>query len=360
MRAILLQGARTLLAIVLVYAMLIALALVIYPRPSTSGAVDTAMATRTVFETQAKYLILNRSALRRPGKRVIFIGASNTAAGFPVDQVQPQVRGAIVNNLAVNGSNLTQIRQAFELARMAIAPADRRRTIYVVGLWYGLFVDDAVKWPHPNGSDAETEIDTERYRYGFYRRTLHGPVEVVPDDRINVATLGIYPLIVFEKSMRIITQPVRSRFLGAQPNRTDAERNAYLATPQDKKEKADFWIQSFAGTQISQRQFAALNAIIEAARADHSMVLLVDLPIPAWHSAALPYDARYAGMMKAFLARYHADPGISYVDMRNMRDDTWFSDEVHPKPRIIPLWIAQVTGSINAAVHRLANGEAPS
>ncbi len=52
----------------------------------------------------------------KPATRVILLGASNTEAGFPVSMVQRGVPHAVVNDMALSGSNLTQIHQAFELA----------------------------------------------------------------------------------------------------------------------------------------------------------------------------------------------------------------------------------------------------
>lgn len=354
MRAIALQSARTALALLLVYIALIGLSLLLYPRSTIWQAVDTARAGETVYETQAKYLIFSRSPLRTPGERVVFLGASNTGVGFPVAMVQRALRGAHVNNLAMNGANGTQIREAFDLARIAIPPASRARTVYVVGLWYGLFVADAIKWPHPAGQRTETEIDNQRYRYGFYYRTPAGPVEVIPDTYFGQASLAIYPLVVFEKVARVLSAPIRQRFLGAQPDRTAAERNAYVPTANDKRDKVRFWHESFAGTTIAGEQFAALQGIIDQAKADGSAVMLVDLPIPTWHAAAVPYDRRYAAMMQAFVVAQRGNPSVSYLSLRDMDDDSWFSDEVHPKPRIVTHWIARIAPALDAAVARLA------
>jgi hypothetical protein len=261
---------------------------------------------------------------------------------------------------AVSGSNVTQIREAFDLTRSAIKPQDRAHTVYVIGLWYGVFVADAAHWTHVAGQPVQTAVDTELYRYDFYRRESQGPMPVVPERLMPAATIAIYPVIALEKLVRIVTEPVRSRFLGAQPSRTDSERNAYVASAQDKRDQTAYWMASFPDNHIDNGQFAALESLVNAARADHSPVIVVNLPIPAWHSAAVRYDADYLKAVNAFIAQHADDPLFASVDMRDMNNDSWFSDEVHPKPRVVPLWVSRIAQPVQNFVARVdASAQAP-
>lgn len=354
MRTLFVHSVRLLFACIVLYAVLILISLAIFPLPAKQHAFDTASAPRTVFETQQKYLVLNREALRAEGTRVVFLGASNTVAGFPVPLVQSQLPDASINSAALNGSNITQIHEAFELTRNAIEPRSRPQTIYVIGLWYGLFADDAVRWPHAPNAPMETSVDTEMYRYGLYRKTAAGPEPVVPERLIPAARIAIYPVITLEKLVRAATGPMRERFLGAHPtDRTDGDRNAYVATATDMKTEMDYWIQSFPDRRLSARQFDELRAMVDEARADGSPVVIANLPIPAWHSATMHYDADYAARIDAFVASYRNDPLVASIDMRDMNDDTWFTDEVHPKPKIVPLWIRRISEPLNRFVARV-------
>ncbi|WP_322050903.1 hypothetical protein [Paraburkholderia bannensis] len=360
MRILLTSGLRLVAACLVLYAVLIAVALLAFPPPGRGVAFDTATAPSTVFETEAKYLVLNRHVLGTPGTRVVLLGASNTVGGFPVKLTQAALPGASVVSAAVSGSNVTQIHEAFELTRSAIGPADRARTVYVIGLWYGVFVGDATHWTHAAGQPVQTAVDTELYRYDFYRREPHGPMPVVPERLLPAATVAIYPVIALEKLVRVVTEPVRSAFLGAQPGRTDSERNAYVASASDKRDQTAYWLASFPDNRIDMSQFAALEALVNEARADRSPVVVVNLPIPAWHSAAVRYDADYLKQVDAFIARHADDPLFASVDMRDMNNDTWFSDEVHPKPRVVPLWVRRIAAPVGNFVARVdARAEAP-
>ncbi|WP_321884389.1 hypothetical protein [Paraburkholderia bannensis] len=353
MKILLSAGLRLFVMCLALYALLVAITLVLFPLPGRSAPFDTASAGATVFQTEAKYFVMNRAAIGTPGKHVVFLGASNTVGGFPVALTQAQLPDAVVSNAALSGSNLTQIHEAFQLTRRAIKPADRAHTVYVIGLWYGLFVNDRLHWPHVQGQPQQTAIDTELYRYDFYRRAAGGPVAVLPEKLIPFATIAIYPVIALEKIVRVVTGPVREAWLGAQPGRTDQQRDEYVASAQDMHDETAYWHTFFPSGAVDAQQFAVLDALVTQARADGSAVVLVNLPIPAWHSAAVSYDGDYQTRLHALIARHAGDPLVSTVSMRDMNTDSWFCDEVHPKPHIIPLWVSRIAAPVNAVVARV-------
>lgn len=353
MRILLTAGLRLAAACLVLYALLIAVCLIAFPPPGRDAAFDTASARATVFETEAKYLVMNRAAFGTPGTRVVFLGASNTVGGFPVPLTQAALPDALVANAALSGSNMTEIHEAFQLTRRAIKPADREHTIYVIGLWYGLFVGDAQHWPHVAGQHMQTAVDTELYRYDLYRREPHGPTPVVPEHLIPVATIAIYPVMALEKLVREVTEPVRTAFLGAQPGRTEGEREAYVATAADKDEELAYWRSFFPTDEVDAHQFAVLDSLLQEARADGSAVILVNLPIPAWHSKAVRYDADYMHKLNALVARHREDSLFTSISMRDMNDDALFCDEVHPKPHVVPLWVNRIAAPVRTVVARV-------
>jgi phospholipase/lecithinase/hemolysin len=45
---------------------------------------------------------------------------------------------------------------------------------------------------------------------------------------------------------------------------------------------------------------------------------------------------------KTLLSGLQGKPGFTYLEMAEQNDDLDFSDEVHPKPRVTPLWATQI------------------
>ena len=97
-------------------------------------------------------------------------------AGFRPARLQQLVPQATVHNLAIGGANMTEVRQMVDLVLEVQSPAAQRRNLFVIGAWYGLFADDRARWYTPDRHPGDTDLDIERYRYGFYRRTADGPV----------------------------------------------------------------------------------------------------------------------------------------------------------------------------------------
>ena len=125
--------------------------------------------------TEPKY-VLNRAALRSPNEKIVFLGASNVGIGFKPQFIQPFLSSAVIHNLAIGGSNVTQLAQVHELIDEVQNAVARRHTIYVIGIWQGLFVANEMRWFTQDRVGGDTDLDIERYRYGFWRRSAAGPI----------------------------------------------------------------------------------------------------------------------------------------------------------------------------------------
>jgi hypothetical protein len=343
MRAILKQVLYLSIALVGIYAVLLALSYALVPSVSGRGGLDSSLAEDSIFTTDPKYVFLNRAAVRPDASRIVFVGASNTAVGFKQPEVQQLVPSSEVDNLSVGGSNMTQVAQIVDLVQELQDSAARRRTTFVIGMWYGMFVQDSFRWGTPDRHAGDTDIDIERYRYGFYRRTDAGPRQVVPPDGLPLGVMLIHPYLVLDELSRVASKDFRDRLLGKPPRRTDAERNATIVSEADRVVALGYWRQQMhSDGPMSEEQFLVLHDLVERILAQGSKAVLVDLPIPHWHAERSPFYANYLTRKKTLLSGLQGKPGFTYLEMADQNDDLDFSDEVHPKPRVTPLWATQV------------------
>jgi hypothetical protein len=343
MRAILKQVLYLSIALVGMYAVLLALSYALVPTMSGRAGLDSGLAADSIFTTEPKYVFLNRAAVKPDASRIIFVGASNTVVGFKQREVQQLVPSSEVDNLSVGGSNMTQVAQIVELVQDLQEFAARRRTTFVIGMWYGMFVQDGVRWATPDRHQGDTDIDIERYRYGFYRRSDTGPQPILPASELSLGVMLIHPYLVFDELSRRASKGLRERLSGKPPHRTDAERNASIVSEADKVLALDYWReQMHSDGQISEEQFLVLRNLIARILAQGSKAVLVDLPIPRWHAERSPFYAAYLSRKKTLLSVLQGKQGFTYLEMADQNDDLDFSDEVHPKPRVTPLWARQV------------------
>jgi hypothetical protein len=343
MRAILRQVLFVLIALGGIYAVLFAASYLVAPPANRADGLDSSLAASTIFMTDPKYVFLNRAALRPDAPRIVFVGASNTAVGFKQREVQALVPNAEVDNLSVGGSNMTQIAQIVDLVQELQNSTARHRTTFVIGMWYGTFTQDRYRWITPDRHAGDTDIDIERYRYGFYRRTEDGPKQVLPVDDLPLGVALIHPCLVFDELSRRASKTLRDRLFGRPVSRTDAERDASVVSAEDKEAALKYWReQMHSDGPIAEEQFFVLRHLIDRILAQESRVVLVDLPIPRWHAQGSPLYEEYLRHKKILLSNLEDKDGFAYLEMNDLSDDLDFSDEVHPKPRVTPQWAARI------------------
>ena len=347
MALILRQTLWLVVAVAAAYGLFLATSVLIVRPQVNAERLDAAKSGDTLFMTQPKYVFLSRSRLNTTADKVLLVGASNTMVGFRQEQVQSLLPGLEVHNLSVGGSNMTQIAQITQLVRDAQTPAARQHDLVVFGLWYGVFASDASRWRTPDRVPGDTDMDIERYRYGFYRRSPQGPVALLPARYLDAGVLLVHPFLVLDSLARDATRGMR-RFFDARPaSLDDAQRDAMVVDPERQDKYLAFWRDYTGHAQsLEPVQFAALERTVRSIVADGGRVLLVDLPIPAWHTAGTVLAADYRRQMDALLLRLRAVPGVQALDMTASAASDDFSDEVHPKPRVTPVWAARLAASI--------------
>ena len=349
MRAILRQVLFVLIAVGGIYAVLLAVSYLLVPPANRGGGLDSSLAASTIFMTDPKYVFLNRAALRPDAPRIVFVGASNTAVGFKQREVQALLPNAEVDNLSVGGSNMTQIAQIVDLVQDLQSSEARRRTTFVIGIWYGTFAQDRFRWHTPDRHAGDTDIDIERYRYGFYRRGENGPKQVLPSEDLPLGVALIHPYLVFDELSRRASKELRDHLFGRAASRTDAERDASVVSASDQEADLKYWRgQMHSDGPIAEEQFSVLRNLIDRILAQGSRVVLVDLPIPRWHAERSPLYEDYLRHKQVLLSDLGGRDGFAYLEMTDLNGDLEFSDEVHPKPRVTRQWAARVAGIISA------------
>jgi hypothetical protein len=347
MRHVLSLLARLLLSLLTLYGVVLGLSLVLRPPDATDEPLDTSRAGSSLFSTEPKYVFLARSRLSNPEDKVIVLGASNAMAGLKQRELAPLLPTWRVHNLAVGGSNMTQVEQIAELARDAQPQAALRRNIFVIGLWYGLFAADAARWQQPGRHPGDTDIDIERYRYGFYRRAAGGPAALLPPAWLSAGVTAIHPTLVLDEWARNATSSIRRRLKGRAPVLSDAERNARVISTREQQEYLAFWQKYTASAKrVDPAQLAVLRRTVNELVAAGARVLLVELPIPSWHTRGSELARDYQRQLDALLPELDQQRGVSVSRLTDADADADFSDEVHPKPRVSPAWAARVATGV--------------
>lgn len=353
MKYILRQAGLTVLCLVALYGFVLGLTLILVPDPPEDSSLDTWNAGDTIYLTSPKYVMLQRYVLDTPGQKVLLVGASNVGVGFRQAQVQAHMPCGRVSSLALGDENISELRQMVDLVHEVQTATARRSDTWVFGVWYGMFVDTAVRWTDPDRHRGDTDLDIERYRYGFYRRTAAGPVPVLPIEWLPTAVVLIRPYLLLDRMARDLVHALKQRLHLDPGNLTDAEREKVIMSNKDKEEALAYWHDMMGGkNQIAADQVAILQKTIQELLDSGEKVVLADLPLPAWHRDASPYEAGYERRLNDVFAHFDGRPGFAALRMDDLSAEQDFSDEVHPRPHMAPVWAARLGAVLDPLVCR--------
>lgn len=350
MKYILRQAALTLLSFVFLYLVIAAVSFMVLPWASNDGSIYAEAAANTLYMTSPKYVFLGRSVLDNPDRKVILVGASNTGNGFRPPIIQPLVGCAKISNLGIGGANISEVRQVIDLVHEVQDESARQSNTFVIGIWYGMFTPSDVRYADPDRHRGDTDIDIERYRYGFYRRTPAGPVAVLPTKWLDAGVTAIRPLLLLEWLARD-ARTVLAKLTGRLLDRTDTERETVVMTEKDKRDALIYWREGMGNqNEISSEQVDLLKRIIDELLLSGEQVVIADLPIPAWHRDASPYQAGYSRVLQTLVGQFSARPGFKFMSMADLDGDLDYSDEVHAKPHLAKVWSTRLADTLNSLV----------
>jgi len=215
-----------------------------------------------------------------------------------------------------------------------------------------MFIDSDVKYVEGDRHRGETDIDIERYRYGFYHRTPEGPVAVLPAKWLDAGVMAIRPFLLLEKVAREARAGINLALTGrVSAQRTDDERESVVMSDAEKQKALEYWKETMGRpSDIAPGQVEVLKQTIQALLDSGEKVVLVDLPIPAWHRDASPYQPSYRRALAGLLQQFGDQLNFSSLSMDDLDNDLDYSDEVHAKQHMAKIWSTRLASKLDSFV----------
>ncbi|MCQ9207315.1 MAG: hypothetical protein NG740_05515 [Omnitrophica bacterium] len=308
-----------------------------------SDIIDTKESDKTIFQTSERYIIFALpKILSSPKKKIFFIGASNVRDGFRPKELQSVLPEYEVHNLAVSGSNITEMHDVVNI--LQLLPEDlMKKSVFVIGIWYGSFVDDEKHWGTANSS-----VITEALRYGLYRLDSGKPKLRVKMDYLSYATVLLRPCLFLQ---RLITKVYvyGDRLRTFAHNLLRKKRIDFSAVFNPRRPGLDEaykrvalrrW-QDFMGTKngsFKDEQFEKFLDLSKLVNKSGAMLLIVDMPLPEWHRRGSPYWRNYQKKKNYYINEALKLGNVRYVDLELEIEDKDFRDSVHPQPEVTKQW----------------------
>ena len=341
MKNIIKQSLLLVVFLILWYALAFAASYLIYPPyPET---IYTRASDYTIFQDPYRHMVLGipRVALT-PAEKIFFIGSSNVREGFPPDDLKLFFPGKEIHNLGMGASNITQTIEQVEFIMNTVPEKVIEDSIFVLGIFYGVFVDNDKRWEGDITTFAKAAVGSRLYRINKEKVMPVMNPRYLPYITKLVRPFLAFPIShksdVFKKNtVMFVHNLLRNRKVDFSVYRT--EESETVITEDYKQTALEFW-RNYIGTEDGSlkdeqfREFLRLCRIIKDAGA---VLVVVDMPLPEWHSLRSPYYSDYQKKQYYFKrAEEHYD--VLYFNMQGSMQDSSFCDSVHPKPEMRSKW----------------------
>lgn len=283
--------------------------------------------------------IYNRQGLNAARPNLIVLGASSAIKLLDDDlareaQHHPALQGYAISNMSVMGLAFPGFGEVAELAYRAMPPASRGKTIFVVGSYYGFFYQtelDRFERTFRDNVRAFGLYDIDPT--GRFRETMPSAVE-------RLALEAFRPLILLRRhwfSAKDIGSNFTKFAMTGAPVRAapDAEfQNNFVLTDADKRALNASRERNMV--HVEPHAIAALTNLARIIASHGDRLVIVDLPLPAWHRQASTGYSAYCHHKADFLGPALATGTTDYLDLSTLLADDDFVDLVHPRPSANP------------------------
>jgi hypothetical protein len=319
--------------------------------PSSGLPVEVLQDPRTSFSDEALRTILESDKLRLASNpQLLILGSSAAQEAYRPGELQPDLPFYQVNNLAIGGANIGEIRETFLHCIKAMPTGICGDSAILIALSYPLFAPDETRWKHPEFVSPAivasglfiSDLKREAMRNPLVLDSGNPVFKVLPG---TLVSLGKWRCAFWADFRRIHPEHpgdalskwkgwkwrLRKRHAGDQSlflKRRKPEKRE-LPSPREQME----WLSDYMGSEpgvLVPEQFDCLSGLICAIRSDGLKVFIVDMPLPSWHRTESPYVGPYRERLRETLAPFRADKGVVFIDLSESADDNGFRDSIHP------------------------------
>jgi len=341
MRTILKQLLVLLFFCSLIYVIVAAVMLALQP-PSTGHILDTGKAGNG-FTSEPQKIVLDRDPLKTTKPKIIFIGASNTVRGFRPEQFVSYFPGYEIHNMAVSASNLSQTKRIIELAYEVMPKEAQGKSIFVLGLAYMLLMDNKVLW-HSQLMD----IENEELRFGLYQQKDGSIKPQVPQKYFSYYVKFLQPFFYLNNVTSSFGAKIKYYFEVISRVLLKSKNPAFTPTNDErpvvdevyKKWALNKWHENM-GTEddtVSEDQFMVLLDIAKLVSEHGGKLIIVDLPLPAWHQESSKHFKDYQFKKKKILSMASSLGNVYYINMQDLNNNVDYIDSAHPSPKATYKW----------------------
>jgi hypothetical protein len=244
----------------------------------------------------------------------------------------------------MGASNITQIKQVAAYAGNSLPKDLAKQSVFIVGIWYGNFVANNDRF-----RSGKTNFEDELTRSEIYRKVIFGFKK--EDSHViskyfnhNVRFTLIRPFLLLGDYMRRLKLGFIPSIKEYIKKTVDLIKSNLFNLRLVKKKSKEFNILDVKGAVkfmkwymhsedgfLKEEQFMEIINLGKIVSSLGSRLVLVDMPIPKWHSDASPHFKYYQKVKTGYIKQMLLNKNTEYINLQNTLVDDDFAEMAHPK-----------------------------
>jgi len=304
---------------------------------------------KSIFLKDATNDLLGFWTSKYEAKRIIIIGGSNAGQGILPSVLQTVFPDYTIHNASVRASIVPQLRQIVDVIRMS-SPGSMEGTIFVAGIFYGLFYNDHAEYGHVVWKNKRiTYLQSEALRYGLYsprddKLALTLAPHLMPWAVRLLRPFLFWDVIFFDAdSFYVDCWMFLYSMMGKHEEEPQGEKMKQSAGEEWKVSLGD--VKDFAQDSQMNDFLALCQEIIQSG----ASLVIVDLPVPQWVREKSAYYKKYILKMSLSLNEIKKIPRVRYIDLgtnTSFSTDSNFRDSAHPTREAAEMWSKTIAGFV--------------
>lgn len=283
-------------------------------------------APNSIYTEAALHAVYGVRKLDNYPDQIFIVGGSTAAKAFQPLDLMKDVPGYKVHNLAINGSNVTEMSQIVDIIGSHVDIRHLHSAVFVLNGQFSTFLDNQREF-----RDAQTVVDRERLRFHLYRLDKGQVVPVLAEPALTVALFLARPFIwlyTVKYTVSNALQDMRERFAALSQTEKEQEPSAKISFYKS------YWQMLFQDHGVTEDQFFQFSKLVDQLVAMKATVVYVDLPVPSYLRKDLSFYADYRQHVKQIAD----NSSVHYLDLSDWAPDDHFSDDIHPKSEFCAKW----------------------
>lgn len=264
------------------------------------------------------YLTYRSPLVNTDQPSAILIGASNVAAGFQTDMLNPNDLDVDFHNMSLGGMELDTADAMVRLIYANRAEEIRKGLTLIIGVWYGVF------------SQAESSHERTRIAQQMKRFTLY---EAEENSYRHTSNPWVYEAYLTFLRPFFLTHGIANGSLFRKDVMIEATEKAHTTLVcNDKIIKKINHFASRKNMTIEAPQFQTLVTLSQRVKKQGGRLVIIDMPLPDCLISRGETWADYQEKKKTYFEQA-VQAGATYWNFQDLSSDGLFSDMTHPNQK---------------------------